>query len=520
MKIRLFCFLFIWFAVAPFAMARDTVNPLKLCVTISGKNGSGSGFIAKHEGKFYVVTNNHVILELDKPIIKGVNGETMRFTEVLSALDRDVALIPIAPPASGNAMDIEEHVDDIWPNEALTCLGDSEGMGVVVVCSGKFLGLGATFFETDAPFVPGNSGGPIIRDKSRKVAGVATYMTPLSNAEWAAGTRFDNVRGNAIRRFATRLDNLDWKSLVRLDSAEIQEAYDALASARVKSDGEHPSLGWEQIHLYHMATQGLPEAQNALGIIYDSTQAHAEAVKWYRKAAEQGYVNAQYNLGICYANGEGVPQDYVEAAKWYRKAANQGNAMAQYNLGLCYYNGKGVPQDYAEAVKCFRRAAEQGYANAQNILGVCYAKGKGVPQDYAEAAKWYRKAAEQGDAMAQWILGISYANGKGVPQDNAEAVKWYRKAAEQGNAMAQCELGISYVAGKGVPQDYAEAVKWYRRAAEQGYANAQYCLGVSYAFGIGLPKDKDQAAKWYRRAAEQGYAKAQDALRQLGLIEV
>ena len=52
-----------------------------------------------------------------------------------------------------------------------------------------------------------------------------------------------------------------------------------------------------------------------------------------------------------YANGKGVPQDYAEAVKWYRRAAEQGDAYAQNNLGLMYANGKGVPQDYAEAVK-------------------------------------------------------------------------------------------------------------------------------------------------------------------------
>ena len=55
-------------------------------------------------------------------------------------------------------------------------------------------------------------------------------------------------------------------------------------------------------------------------------------MKWYRKAAEQGDADAQYNLGISYDRGEGVPQDYVEAVKWYRKAAEQGDADAQNKL--------------------------------------------------------------------------------------------------------------------------------------------------------------------------------------------
>ena len=63
-------------------------------------------------------------------------------------------------------------------------------------------------------------------------------------------------------------------------------------------------------------------------------------MKWYRKAAEQNDAMAQYNLGCCYANGQGVAKDEVEAVKWYRKAAEQNNAMAQYNLGICYTTAK------------------------------------------------------------------------------------------------------------------------------------------------------------------------------------
>ena len=87
-------------------------------------------------------------------------------------------------------------------------------------------------------------------------------------------------------------------------------------------------------------------------------------------------LDAQYNLGLMYDNGEGVPQDYAEAVKWYRLAAEQGHAKAQYNLGLMYDNGEGVPQDYAEAVKWYRLAAEQGDAAAQTNLGCMYEMAK------------------------------------------------------------------------------------------------------------------------------------------------
>jgi TPR repeat protein len=54
---------------------------------------------------------------------------------------------------------------------------------------------------------------------------------------------------------------------------------------------------------------------------YGVHQDNAEALKWYRLAAEQGHANAQYNLGFMYANGKGVLEDFAEALKWYRLSA-------------------------------------------------------------------------------------------------------------------------------------------------------------------------------------------------------
>ncbi len=85
--------------------------------------------------------------------------------------------------------------------------------------------------------------------------------------------------------------------------------------------------------------------------------------------------------------------DYAAALREFRPLAEQGNAKAQYNLGLMYYNGEGVPQDYAEAVKWYRKAAEQGYAKAQNNLGLMYVGSLGVPQDYVQAHMWLDLAA-------------------------------------------------------------------------------------------------------------------------------
>src|SRR6266404_3293110 len=162
-----------------------------------------------------------------------------------------------------------------------------------------------------------------------------------------------------------------------------------------------------------------------------------------RAGADKGDAKAQYELGRAFFSGTlGVAKDEAEAVKWFRKAAEQNIADAQFSLGVCYANGQGVAKNKAEAVKWYRKAAEQNVADAQYNLGVCYANGQGVTEDDAESVKWFRKAAEQNLADAQYNLGICYDSGEGVAKDEVEAYKWWLLAAGQGNDDAKYNMTI------------------------------------------------------------------------------
>jgi len=91
--------------------------------------------------------------------------------------------------------------------------------------------------------------------------------------------------------------------------------------------------------------------------------------------------------------GFDVSKDYAQAMQWYRKAADQGNADAQNAIGEMYLKGQGVRQDYAQAMRWYRKAADQGLAEARNNVGYLYSRGLGVPQDCAVAAKWTGRVA-------------------------------------------------------------------------------------------------------------------------------
>jgi hypothetical protein len=83
------------------------------------------------------------------------------------------------------------------------------------------------------------------------------------------------------------------------------------------------------------------QAEFELGQAAIVAQDYKTAIMQFALAANKGHVEAQYQIGVCYAEGKGVEWDLAEAVKWYRKAAEQGHAPAQLNLGLCYYDGNG-----------------------------------------------------------------------------------------------------------------------------------------------------------------------------------
>lgn len=119
----------------------------------------------------------------------------------------------------------------------------------------------------------------------------------------------------------------------------------------------------------------------------------AEAVKWYRKAAQSNaLVRVDQNFSDFFETGDDV--------RLFCQAAERGSMAAQFSLGLCYYNGEGVPVDKEEAIKWFCKAAERGDADAQFFLFNCYIKGESVAKDMDEAMYWLHKAATQGNPFA------------------------------------------------------------------------------------------------------------------------
>jgi TPR repeat protein len=73
-------------------------------------------------------------------------------------------------------------------------------------------------------------------------------------------------------------------------------------------------------------------------------------------------------LGLIYATGHVVRENFAKAAAWFQKAADQGSPSAQCALGVMYARGAGLPRDSAQARRFFQIAADQGHPMARSAL--------------------------------------------------------------------------------------------------------------------------------------------------------
>ena len=200
-------------------------------------------------------------------------------------------------------------------------------------------------------------------------------------------------------------------------------------------------------------------------------------------------------------------------------AAQKSDAQQEFDLGMMYSNGNGVPKDLKKAARLHRKAAEKGLARAEYQLGLDYALGEGVKPDQETAFDWFNRAAAQGLSAAEYSLGLCYANGRGIAPNEAQAAKWFRAAAAQGWPDAEAELGQCYLDGVGVTKDIEEGVRWLKLAADHGSSLGQSRLAACYTKGTGLPKDDVQAYKWFALAAAQDNDQAADIRVQLAKLE-
>lgn len=177
------------------------------------------------------------------------------------------------------------------------------------------------------------------------------------------------------------------------------------------------------------AKQGHADAQHTLGSYCMQSDDIAKAIWFYKQAAEQGHAKAQYDLGVCYVTGTGLERNVVTAVRWFRRAAESGYVSAEkcYRIALWYYQGTALSKNMEEAVYWLKLGADHGDAKAQYFLGNCFANEDGTQKSMNSAIHWWTEAANQGNLDAQQNLSICYEKGIGVKQDHQRAYYWREK---------------------------------------------------------------------------------------------
>ncbi len=256
--------------------------------------------------------------------------------------------------------------------------------------------------------------------------------------------------------------------------------------------------------LLKAANKGYSDSQYMLGMIYetlgeDSNQTE-KAIPFYEKAAAQDHPYAQYALAMIALTEE----DYQKAEFYLEKAAIQQYALAAYSLAkLLHERDSKHP---LKAFEWFMIAAKQGHTEACYYVGNYYQYGKGVPINLDEAMNWYQKAALEKDKDALYHLALLLIRREQPDFENA--AKLLGEAARQGHPNAQYNLAVMYQKGDGVEQNDQKALYWYEKAADLGLAIAQYNLGMIYFAGDIVLKDEEKARSLWESAAAQGFEKA------------
>ena len=343
----------------------------------------------------------------------------------------------------------------------------------------------------------------------------------------------------------------------RRDAAEDGSAKPLLASAAASASGRASGAAWPRYDTSRCpvcrapATKWELECPDCKCAAYCSAEhrtehlagGHADEcealcteqlVRW-RRAAEGGDAEGMADLGIAYGFGHcRLAKDAAAGASWFKRAADLGNVESQFNLGCLYRDGEGVKQDFAESLRRYRQAAEQGYADAQCAIGNAYYYGRGMPVDFELAVHYYRLAAKGGDAIAMYNLGESYRDGKGVSRSLATARAWllyaqklgadalgkalakvYAASKAAGGGVKQFSLGCAYRDGNGVKQDYLKALRCFDQAATFGHAYAHNEIGRVYYHAWGVPPNFKLALHYFRLGARGGDA---DCMANLGMF--
>jgi len=361
---------------------------------------------------------------------------------------------------------------------------------------------------------------------------------------------------------ALGLDTAEWTK----PSAEMENEVKALAELQKNAaSGQTPteSLQEEINKIKALADKGDKDAQFAMGLFLQQSNAQGslpQALEYYKKAADNGQLQAMNNYGFIVAASTQDPAQAKEGIKFIKEAADKGLNAARRNMATIYLRGMaGEPQDPAKAkslletaagdkqhpdyqaefelaqyylspgpdqsddkaYELLNSAAEHGNPNALAALGSVLFDGKEfgkkkIPANPKKAVELFTKLAEQNNPAGLRTMGELYQKGikdTGIAKDFSKALDYYAKAAQANDAVAQVILAGFYDRGYDddgdkkleVAPNPAASLELYRLAAQNNVPLAFYNVGAFYEAGRAVDKDPTKAFAYFLQSAVNGF---------------
>ncbi|MDR0273562.1 MAG: hypothetical protein LBI27_09635 [Clostridiales bacterium] len=205
----------------------------------------------------------------------------------------------------------------------------------------------------------------------------------------------------------------------------------------IDSNEEREEKKKQKNSLLQEAQTGNSIAQFNLSMLHLADKEFSDFAEWIEKSAQNGYVTAQRQLGICYMDGiYSFAKNHEKSIVWFEKAGEQGDVDSQYDLG-CFNNS-----DKERAIYWFEKAAVSNHAEARYKLGILY----GEKSNEQKKLHWLEKAGNQGHAEALFALALHYEK-----TEPLKAFELFLKVYDKNkNPLAQIYMGAMYCEGRGV----------------------------------------------------------------------
>ncbi len=279
----------------------------------------------------------------------------------------------------------------------------------------------------------------------------------------------------------------------------------------------------ESQRLFTIAAAADPRAQRDLGfILYNKAIRQndagimGQAAELYKKAADQGFVLAKYELAMMHFNGQAGLNNHALGFQLMEEAALNGVPAAQSFRGEMFQEGRGVNKDPVEALKWFQLAADNNDPQAQVKMGEhCFRDASDLHR-FEKAYAWFKKAMDQKHTRAQALMAkllLSQEATRIGKFDLNTAMNLYRTAAQAGDTIAMVNLGSILIHGKHtVSKNLEEGFKLFKKAAELGEYAGKMWLAICYASGYGCEANDQMATELLLPLAQKNDKSAIDLL--------